>query len=128
MAGAVLFAWWAGHEPSDDPIELPDGRALRTLSNAGEYVTALSKADQAKPHWQTAARELMMAAERGGILMLAEIAMRQALAHGRPKPAGPPPARRRKKYKGIRWEFARHRDAYITVSGEASWLRRRAST
>jgi hypothetical protein len=33
----------------------------------------------------------MMAAERGGILMLAEIAMRQALAHGRPKPAGPPP-------------------------------------
>jgi hypothetical protein len=44
----------------------------------------------------------MMAAERGGILMLAEIAMRQALAHGRPKPAGRPPQKRRKKYKGIR--------------------------
>jgi hypothetical protein len=36
----------------------------------------------------------MMAAERGGILMLAEIAMRQALAHGRPKPAGPPPRKK----------------------------------
>jgi hypothetical protein len=39
----------------------------------------LSKAEQANPHWQTAARELTMAAERRGILMLAEIA---TLAHG----------------------------------------------
>jgi hypothetical protein len=60
----------------DEPIEL-------SLRDAGEYVTAPSKVDQAKQHWQTAAHELMMAAERGGILMLAEIAMRQALAHGR---------------------------------------------
>jgi hypothetical protein len=57
----------------DDPIELPDGHVLRTLRDAGEYVAALSKADQSKQHWQTAAHELMMAAERGGILMLAEI-------------------------------------------------------
>jgi hypothetical protein len=39
---------------------------------------ALPKAEQAKLHRQTAAHELMMAAKRGGILMLAEIAMRQA--------------------------------------------------
>jgi hypothetical protein len=45
---------------------------LRTLREAGHYVTKLPKTDQAKPHWQTAARELMMAAERGGILMLAD--------------------------------------------------------
>jgi hypothetical protein len=32
----------------DDPMELPDGRMLRTLRDAGHYVTALSKADQAK--------------------------------------------------------------------------------
>jgi len=49
-----------------DPIELPNGRVLRTLRDAGHYVTSLWKADQAKPHWQTAARELTMAAERGG--------------------------------------------------------------
>jgi hypothetical protein len=60
----------------DDPIPFPGGGELRTLRDAGHYVTALSKADQGKPHWQTAAHELMMAAERGGILMLAEIAHR----------------------------------------------------
>jgi len=86
----------------DDPIELPGGRVLRTLRNAGHYVTALSKADQAKAQWQTAAHELMMAAERGGILMLAEIAMRQALAHGRPKPAPAPRKKAAKKYKIVR--------------------------
>jgi hypothetical protein len=83
----------------DDPIELPDGQVLRTLRDAGHYVTALNKADQAKLHWQTAAHELMMAAERGGILMLAEIAMRQALAHGRPTSAATP---RKKAAKNVR--------------------------
>jgi hypothetical protein len=86
----------------DDPIELPGGRALRTLRDAGEYVTAPSKAEQAKPHWQTAARELVIAAERGGIVMLAEIAMRQALAHGRLKPAPVPRKKPAKKYRLIR--------------------------
>jgi hypothetical protein len=63
----------------DEPIELAKGKALSTL--AGECVTALPKAEQAKPHWQTAAPELVIAAERGGIGMLAEIAMRRAPAH-----------------------------------------------
>jgi hypothetical protein len=91
---------WA--QAFDDPIELPGGGKLRTLRDAGHYVTALSKADQTKAHWQTAAHELMMAAERGGILMLAEIAMRQALAHGRPKPAPTPLKKAVKKYKLVR--------------------------
>ena len=43
--------------------------------------------------------DLIMAAERGGILMLAEIAMRQALAHDQPKPA---PAARKKAAKKYR--------------------------
>ncbi len=85
-----------------DPIELPNGRVLRTLRDAGHYVTGLSKADQSKPHWQIDAHELMMAAERGGILMLAEIAVRQALAHGQPKPATAPRKKAVKKYKLIR--------------------------
>ena|SRR5581483_2575490 len=85
-----------------DPIELPNGRVLRTLRDAGHYVTGLSKADQSKPHWQIAAHELMMAAERGGIPVLAEIAVRQALAHGQPKPATAPRKKAVKKYKLIR--------------------------
>ena len=48
------------------PIVLDDGRELITLLDAGRYVTALPKKEQAKLHWQTAAGELMTAAERGG--------------------------------------------------------------
>jgi hypothetical protein len=42
----------------------------------------------------------MMAAERGGILMLAEIAMRQALAYSRPTPA-PTPQKKRPRNIGL---------------------------
>jgi hypothetical protein len=38
---------------------------------------------------------------RGAVLMLAEIAMRQALAHGRPTPV-PPRKKAAKKYKIVR--------------------------
>ena len=86
----------------DEAILLPDGGALLTLRDAGEYVAALPKADQAKTHWQTAAHELMMAAECGGILMLAEIAMRQALVHGRPQSAPATRKKAAKKYRIIR--------------------------
>ena len=86
----------------DEPIPLPDGGELRTLRDAGEYVTALPKAEHDKPHWLTAARELVIAAERGGIVMLAEIAMRQALAHGRPKPPPAPRKRATKNYKLVK--------------------------
>jgi len=72
----------------DVPIVLDDGSTLVTLQDAGLYVTNLPAAKQKEPHWQTAAGELLSAAERGGILMLAEIAIRQALAHGKPKPPG----------------------------------------
>jgi hypothetical protein len=72
----------------DDPIALPDGRKLRTLRDAGHYVAALPKATQSLPAWQLAAEMLLGAAERGGIVMLAEIAVRRAL-HGKPKPPEP---------------------------------------
>jgi hypothetical protein len=52
----------------DEPIKLPNGGALQTLREAGEYVAALPKAEQKMTHWQTAAYQLMMVAERGGIL------------------------------------------------------------
>jgi hypothetical protein len=39
---------------------------------------------------------------RGGIVMLAEIAMRQALAHGRPTPAATPRKTAAKKYRIVR--------------------------
>ena len=64
----------------EDPIALPDGRELITLRDAGEYITALPARRQKAPHWAKATEMLLMAAEGRGPRMLAEIAMRRALA------------------------------------------------
>ena len=42
---------------------------------------------------------LLLAAESGGILMMAEVAMRQAVGHGKPKPAQEPRRKLTKAYK-----------------------------
>jgi len=86
----------------DAPIILNDGSALATLREAGHYIMRLAAAEQKKPHWQTAAGELLTAAERGGIVMLAEIAMRQALGHGKPEPPRAPRKKAAKKYRIVR--------------------------
>ncbi len=86
----------------DDPIVLSDGRAPRTLLDAGEYVAALPKDDRAKPHWQTAAEMLMMAAEGRRPLMFAYIAMMQALHVGKPHPARAPRKTPAKTYRLVR--------------------------
>lgn len=49
--------------PNDDPIKTPDGKTLRTLKDAAEYVLALPKKVQAEPAWQRAAL-LSQAGER----------------------------------------------------------------
>ena len=62
------------------------------------YVVALPKATQSLPAWQLAAEMLLNAAERGGMVMLAEIAMRCALQPEKP----PEPVRKRdKKYRVV---------------------------
>ena len=86
----------------DDPIALPDGRVLRTLRDAGNYVAAFPKAKHNRPEWRLPAAMLMQTAEDGAPVMLAEIAMRRALnADGEPEP--PTPRRKRaKKYRIVR--------------------------
>ena len=63
-----------------NPIEV-DGQTLFTLLDAGEYIAALPGEVSAQAHWQAALRELLMAAEHGGPLRLAEAAMRSAIHH-----------------------------------------------
>jgi hypothetical protein len=77
--------------PFDVPISLSSGTQLRTLGEAALYIVALPKTEQRKEHWQVAAATLIMVAESDGILMTAEIAMRQALLQAN---RGPPPAQR----------------------------------
>jgi hypothetical protein len=87
--------------PFDDPIALPDGRELRSLWDAGHYVAGLPKALQQRPEWQLAAEMLLGAAERGGMVMLAETAMRRAL-RGKPEPPPEPVRKPAKKYRVVR--------------------------
>jgi hypothetical protein len=55
------------------------GRKLTTLRDAGNYVATLPTAKQKRPEWQLAAEMSLNAAKRGGIVMFAEIGMKQAL-------------------------------------------------
>ena len=80
------------------PIPLPDGRMLRTLRDAGDYIQALPGAKHKRAEWQIAAEMVLEAVEGKGPLMFAEIAMRKAVNAGKPAPE-PTPRRR-----GRRWQ------------------------
>jgi hypothetical protein len=82
----------------DDPISTANGE-LRSLRDAGAYILALPPAEAERQHWQVAMECLIAAAEKGGIVMMARIAMLRALNHGEPDPA---PAPRRKRAKAYR--------------------------
>lgn len=76
---------------------------LETLRQAATYITKLPKAEQAKPHWQTAVEHLIYAAERSEAWMFfAEIAMLQALHHGKPEPVKEPRRKVVKSYRIVR--------------------------
>jgi hypothetical protein len=97
---ALAALSWSRH--FDEPIALPDGRVLKTLGDAGHYVAALPKAKQHLPEWQLAAEMLLNAAERSGITMIAEVAMRRALHAGKPEPPPLPRRKSAKKYRIVR--------------------------
>jgi|SRR6202042_2255793 hypothetical protein len=65
--------------PFEDPIDLPDGRQLMTLEDAGNYITKLPKAEHAAPEWQDAMQISMFVATRGWPTMLARIGVLRAL-------------------------------------------------
>jgi hypothetical protein len=63
----------------DEPVDLPDGRTLVTLEDAGNYITKLPKAEHSAPEWQAAMEALVLVATRGGPTMLAMIGVMTAL-------------------------------------------------
>lgn len=80
--------------PFFDVIPTGDGGELRSLRDAGVFIVALPPAAAEREHWQIAMEFLISAAQNGGIVMLAHIAMLRALNHDDPDPA---PAPRRKR-------------------------------
>jgi hypothetical protein len=64
----------------DDPIETPDGKRLNTLGEAVAYLAkAVPKSELDMPAVTTAAEMLTYAAERGFPMMMARIAVLQAI-------------------------------------------------
>ncbi len=83
----------------DEPIKTPEGRTLRTLKDAAEYVLSLPPQKQKEPAWQHAAEALRYAAEREAACMwFARPAMLRALQEPDKPPIGNPEGK-----KGTRW-------------------------
>jgi hypothetical protein len=73
----------------EDPIPLPDGRAMVTLRDAGDYIANLPNKESAPEEWQTTIEVLMLVAERGGPTMLARIGVMRALNRGQAREFNP---------------------------------------
>lgn len=84
------------------PIATPGGSEITTLRQAGEYIAALPPKQQKEQHWRIATECLLSAAESGGIVMLADIAMRKALGYRREPPAPAPRKKVTKQYRIVR--------------------------
>jgi hypothetical protein len=88
----------------DEPIVLANCQSLRTLRDAGDYVAALSKKEANLSHWQVAASCLLSACDKGGdLVVMARIAMVQALQASKPQPKQPPRWKRTKQYRIVSW-------------------------
>src|ERR1700751_3645110 len=75
----------SGWSPAfDDPIALPDGRVLRTLRDAGNYIAKLPKRQHSGPEWQAAMHALMLVVENGGPTVFARVGVIAAPNHGHP--------------------------------------------
>lgn len=86
------------------PVPLPNGGEMLTLSDARSHILALPASEQAEVRWQTAAGELLKAADppgRGPWIDFARIAMMQALYPKQPAP-GQRRDKRAKRYRILR--------------------------
>ena len=67
-----------------DPIELKDGRVLRSLRDAGEFVQMLPKATLDRPEWQAAVQALLLVVDHDGDTLPARIGIVRALNASNP--------------------------------------------
>jgi hypothetical protein len=72
----------------DNPISLPDGGSIKTLSDARAYMLTLSEREQLEPRWQSAAKYVLRAVEERPWIFFARPAL-YAAVH-RTNPAMPP--------------------------------------
>ena len=71
---------WSAAFTDLPPIDVSDGRKLKTLADCRDYILKLKTQDQDQRHWQDATAVLLKAAEHGGpFLFIARIAVSRAL-------------------------------------------------
>ena len=73
----------------EDPVNLPNGRQLVTLLDAGNYIHGLPRKESAEDHWQAAIEALLMAAQDRGPLLHARVGMLRALNRHVVRPFNP---------------------------------------
>jgi hypothetical protein len=78
----------------DPPIPLPDGGTLATLRDAGDYIAALSAAEQQHPKVQAAVHVLLQAADHGGPMIFARMGVAAMLGRDDPPPSPRSPRRK----------------------------------
>jgi hypothetical protein len=74
------------HRTFDDPIPLPGGGELRTLRDAGNYITGLAKREHDTFALRAAIEALMLVVEHGGDTMRPRIGIMRALYPGEMEP------------------------------------------
>jgi hypothetical protein len=82
----------------DDPVPLPGGGELRTLRDAGNYISKLPKREHDAPPWLAAIQALMLVIEHGGDTMLPKTGIMRAMYLG----GAVPRKKRAKKYRIVR--------------------------
>ena len=78
------------------------GKPLRTLRDAANHVIALPARESKQEHWQTAMACIIAAAEKRGMVMMARIAVVQALQAGKSRPAAALRSSPAKKYRIVK--------------------------
>jgi len=74
--GCDLVSW---DQEFFDPIVI-DGKTLRTLRDAAQYITKLPKAEHDADEWQAAMEALLLVAEHDGPPMFARIGVMRAIS------------------------------------------------
>ena len=72
-----------------DPVPTPGGMDLKTLRDAGAYISKLQKSEHDAEAWQTAMHCLIQAADHGGPVEFARMGMMQALGRHIPRARDP---------------------------------------
>lgn len=98
---------------------------LRTLRDAGDYITKLAKAEHTASEWQAAMEALILVATLGGPTMFARIGVMRALNRHRQQVFNPDRkdhhwGKRKLKRKRDRWSLA---DGALTELAHNRWKR-----